>query len=99
MEVYEHTAINKGERFSALSAMADRISQMNTSNYESFTKQLANIKKKASLLALFVKFSKSADANLRISTRELQVIEAEPASETAMLLYLLCLAKEANKSN
>ena len=94
MKIYEHTAIGKAERFDVLEGLAKRIRQMDKKDFDSFTKQLANISKKESLLDLLTKYSKSSSTDLKISQRELKIIYLEPPAEVSKILYLLCLSED-----
>ncbi|MFA7231570.1 MAG: hypothetical protein WC071_09900 [Victivallaceae bacterium] len=98
MKVYESVAINKQERFEVIQGFAKRVCDMDKPHFDSFTKQLANIKKRETLLDLLTKFSKSSSINLTISNDVLKMFYIEPTTEIAKMLYLLCIA-ESNKKN
>lgn len=95
LKIYEDEALGKGERFETLERIARRVNGMEERYRDSFVKQLANTRDKKRFLELLTKFAQSEKTNLRLVTEELRALNEAPASEAINLLYLLCVAEDA----
>jgi hypothetical protein len=94
LEIYEDVALRRKERFDTLQRVADRVRQMDSRYADSFIKQLGNLGSKRTLLELLKDFCRRESTGLKVTSSELRVINDGPVSETADLLFLLCIAEE-----
>lgn len=97
LEIYEKTAINKGERFDAVERISHRVNRMEEQHRNSFLKQLSNLRDKDGLLELLVKYAKSDKTKdeMRLTPDDYRIIHNSSPTEFACLLYLLCVAEDA----
>ena len=97
IEIYEKTAINKGERFDAMERISQRVKSMEDQHRASFIKQLSNLRDRDELLELLRKYAKSEKTKdaMRLMPDDYRIIYNSPPTELACLLYLLCVAEEA----
>jgi hypothetical protein len=95
LEIYEDVALQKKKRFESLQRLANSIRQMSPRYRDSFIKQLGNVGTRSTVFDLLKNFYKKRESrDLKITAGELQAIMDGPASETASLLYLLCVAED-----
>ncbi len=97
LEIYEKTAIGKGERFDAVERISHRVRKMEEQHRESFLKQLSNLRDRDPLLELLVRYAKSDKTkdDMRLTTDDYRIIYNSSPTEFACLLYLLCRAEDA----
>lgn len=97
LEIYEKTAIGKGERFDAMEQISHRVNNMEPQYRASFLKQLSNLRDRDGLLELLVKYAKSEKTrdDMRLTPDDYRIIYNSSPIELACLLYLLCVAEDA----